>query len=220
MCTAPYCYIDVLDERALGEHVVNQRIDWLVHFSAVLSAVGEANVPLALRINIDGLHNVLSVARQHAVRVFVPSTIGAFGPTSPRVNTPDICTQRPRTIYGVSKVHAELLGEVRASTHAHTLLCSTFIRASVLISVRCAFRGSYRQQSQVVAQRVSEACTSPRTGYADYAIAIFYDALQTGEHKCYLRPDTRLPMMYIDDCLRSVVEVCTGAWMRVRTTHR
>lgn len=120
---------------------MNNRITWLVHYSALLSAVGEANVALARSVNITGkhsghilvsrrickclimtitlllflgLHNILDIAAEHGLRLFVPSTIGAFGPTSPRNPTPDLCVQRPRTIYGVSKVHAELMGEVRS----------------------------------------------------------------------------------------------------------
>lgn len=65
-----------------------------------------------MRVNIEGLHNVMELAKQYRLKIFVPSTIGAFGPDSPRNPTPDLCVQRPRTIYGVSKVHAELLGEV------------------------------------------------------------------------------------------------------------
>lgn len=91
---------------------MNYRIDWLIHFSALLSAIGEENVPLAMRVNVEGLHNVMELAKQYRLKIFVPSTIGAFGPDSPRNPTPDLCVQRPRTIYGVSKVHAELLGEV------------------------------------------------------------------------------------------------------------
>ena len=91
--------------------MVSHRIDWLIHFSALLSAVGENNVPLAVRVNIEGLHNVMELAKQYKLKVFVPSTIGAFGPESPRNPTPNITIQRPKTIYGVSKVHAELLGE-------------------------------------------------------------------------------------------------------------
>lgn len=122
--------------------MVNNRITWLVHYSALLSAIGEANVSLARSVNITGpsnshlglkmlqprkqklkcgllslptgLHNILDIAAEHGLRLFVPSTIGAFGPTSPRNPTPDLCVQRPRTIYGVSKVHAELMGEVRS----------------------------------------------------------------------------------------------------------
>lgn len=138
----PFIYSDILDYKNLREIVVNNRITWLFHYSALLSAVGEANVPLARAVNITGmwqgfkfviptkawesavdvlinpvivpgLHNVLDIAAEHNLRLFVPSTIGAFGPTSPRDPTPDLCIQRPRTIYGVSKVHAELMGEVR-----------------------------------------------------------------------------------------------------------
>ncbi|XP_030851693.1 inactive L-threonine 3-dehydrogenase, mitochondrial-like [Strongylocentrotus purpuratus] len=108
----PYAFVDVLDFRNLQEIIVNESIDWMVHFSAVLSAVGEQNVPLAIKVNIQGLHNVMELAKMYNLRIFCPSTIGAFGPQSPRELTPDLTIQRPRTIYGVAKVHAELLGEV------------------------------------------------------------------------------------------------------------
>ncbi|XP_048852978.1 inactive L-threonine 3-dehydrogenase, mitochondrial-like [Brienomyrus brachyistius] len=110
----PFVYSDILDDKNLRGIVVNNQITWLVHYSALLSAVGEANVSLARAVNITGLHNILDIAVEHSLRLFVPSTIGAFGPTSPRNPTPDLCVQRPRTIYGVSKVHAELMGEVKA----------------------------------------------------------------------------------------------------------
>lgn len=140
----PFVYADVLDYKHLRELIVNYRITWLVHYSALLSAVGEANVALARKINITGLlnthtiymyhllrdccvsplgcsavhlglHNVLDLALENCLRLFVPSTIGAFGPSSPRDPAPDLCVQRPRTIYGVSKVHGELMGEVGQS---------------------------------------------------------------------------------------------------------
>lgn len=134
--SGPYIYADILDFKNLQEIIVNHRIDWLIHFSALLSAVGEQNVPLAIRVNIEGkflrifwmdplhsgiiflqcfssgVHNVLELAKQYDLKIFIPSTIGAFGPDSPRNPTPDLTIQRPRTIYGVSKVHTELLGEV------------------------------------------------------------------------------------------------------------
>ncbi|XP_047677658.1 L-threonine 3-dehydrogenase, mitochondrial-like isoform X2 [Tachysurus fulvidraco] len=109
--SGPFIYADILDYKNLREIVVNNRITWLVHYSALLSAVCEANVTLARDVNITGLHNILDICAEHGVRLFVPSTIGAFEPTSPRNPTPDLCIQRPRTIYGVSKVHAELIGE-------------------------------------------------------------------------------------------------------------
>lgn len=105
-------FADILDFQNLQEIVVNNRIDWLVHFSALLSAVGESNLALAMKVNIEGVHNVMELSRQYDLRLFIPSTIGAFGPDSPREKTPDVCIQRPKTIYGVSKVHTELLGEV------------------------------------------------------------------------------------------------------------
>merc|ERR1719341_161048 len=177
----PFLFADVLDFKCLQEIVVNHRIDWLVHFSALLSAVGEQNVPLAVRVNIEGLHNVIELSKQYKLKLFVPSTIGAFGPESPRNPTPNLCIQRPKTIYGVSKVHAELLGE--------------YYHKRFNLDFRCLrFPGIISYDSH------------PGGGTTDYADQIFHDALTTGKHVCYLRPDTRLPMMYIDDCLRSTIE--------------
>ena len=86
----PFVYADILDFKNLQEIIVNKQIDWLVHFSALLSAIGEKNVPLAMRVNIEGFHNILELARQYKLKLFVPSTIGAFGPDSPRNSTPGI----------------------------------------------------------------------------------------------------------------------------------
>ncbi|XP_013382605.1 L-threonine 3-dehydrogenase, mitochondrial [Lingula anatina] len=178
----PFLYADILDFKNLQEIIVNQRVDWLVHFSALLSAIGEANIPLAMRVNIEGVHNVMELAKQYHLKLFIPSTIGAFGPSSPRNPTPDLAIQRPQTIYGVSKVHAELLGE--------------YYNYRFGLDFRCLrFPG------------VISADTNPGGGTTDYAVKIFHDALRTGHHECYLEPDTRLPMMYIDDCLRSLMEV-------------
>lgn len=177
----PFLFADVLDFKCLQEIVVNHRIDWLVHFSALLSAVGEHNVPLAVRVNIEGLHNVIELSKQYKLKLFVPSTIGAFGPESPRNPTPNLCIQRPKTIYGVSKVHAELMGEYY---HKRFNLDFRSLRFPGIISYD----------------------SHPGGGTTDYAVQIFHDALTTGVHKCYLKPDTRLPMMYLEDCLRSTVE--------------
>ncbi|GFQ90291.1 l-threonine 3-dehydrogenase, mitochondrial, partial [Trichonephila clavata] len=178
----PYIYADILDFKNLREIIVNYRIDWLIHLSALLSAVGEANVPLAMRVNIEGLHNVMELAKEYRLKIFVPSTIGAFGPHSPRNPTPDLCVQRPRTIYGVSKVHAELLGEYY---HFKYGLDFRSLRFPGVIS----------------------GDTAPGGGTTDYAVGIFHEALRTGRFKCYLRKDTKLPMMYVEDCLRSIIEL-------------
>ncbi|CAF1164312.1 unnamed protein product [Rotaria sordida] len=177
-----YRYADVMDIKQVQELLVNNQIDWLIHLSALLSAVGEKNVPLAMKLNIEGTHHMLELARKYKCRIFIPSTIGAFGPDSPRNPTPDLCIQRPRTIYGVSKVHAELLGEY------------FFYRFGV--DFRCLrFPG------------IISADTKPGGGTTDYAIEIFHEALKSGSYKCYLRGDTRLPMMWIDDCIQSIINI-------------
>lgn len=108
-------YADILDFKNLQSIVVNERIDWLVHFSAILSAVGEQNVSQALQVNVEGVHNILELCRRNNLRLFCPSTIGAFGPETPSNPAPDLTIQRPKTIYGVAKVHMELLGEVNTT---------------------------------------------------------------------------------------------------------
>lgn len=182
--SGPYVYADILDYKTLQELVVNHHIDWLIHFSALLSAVGETNVPLAMQVNIQGLHNILELAKQYRLKLFIPSTIGAFGPDTPRNPTPDLTIQRPRTIYGVSKVHAELMGEYY---HHKFGLDFRSLRFPGVIS----------------------ADTAPGGGTTDYAIHIFHAALKSGKYRCFLGPETRLPMMYIDDCLRSIIEFMT-----------
>ncbi|XP_034051669.1 L-threonine 3-dehydrogenase, mitochondrial-like [Gymnodraco acuticeps] len=177
----PFIFSDILDSKNLREIVVNNNISWLIHYSAVLSAVGENNIALAKEVNITGLHNILDIATDHGLRVFVPSTIGAFGPSSPRDPTPELCVQRPRTIYGVSKVHAELMGEYYHHRYGLDFRC---LRYPGIIS----------------------ANSNPGGGTTDYAVQIFHTAVKTGCFECNLRSDTLLPMMYIDDCLRATLE--------------
>ncbi|XP_023570436.1 L-threonine 3-dehydrogenase, mitochondrial isoform X2 [Octodon degus] len=129
----------------------------------------------------SGLHNILDLAEEYNLRLFIPSTIGAFGSTSPRNRTPDLCVQRPRTIYGVSKVHAELMGEYYNYRSGLDFRC---LRYPGVIS----------------------ADSQPGGGTTDYAIQIFHDAVKTGKFECNLRASTRLPMMYVDDCLRATLE--------------
>ncbi|XP_042221428.1 L-threonine 3-dehydrogenase, mitochondrial-like [Homarus americanus] len=180
--SGPYVFADILDFKCLQEIVVTYRIDWFVHFSALLSAIGEQNVPLAIRVNIEGLHNVMELSKQYNLRVFVPSTIGAFGPDSPRNPTPNLTIQRPRTIYGVSKVHGELLGEYYNHRFGLDFRCLRF-------------------------PGVISSDTQTGGGTTDYAVQIFHDAIEGRHMECYLKPTTRLPMMYIEDCLRSLWEV-------------
>ncbi|CAJ0588278.1 unnamed protein product [Cylicocyclus nassatus] len=175
-----YAYLDVLNRERIEQMVVDKGIDTIVHYSALLSAIGEQNVPLALQVNCHGVENVLEVAKRHNLKIFIPSTIGAFGPTTPPDNVPDVTIQCPTTIYGVSKVFAERLGEYY---HHRFGVDFRSLRFPGIISA-----------------------TKPGGGTTDYAIQIFYDALEKGKHTCYLKPDTRLPMMYDTDCMASVVQ--------------
>ncbi|XP_078490647.1 L-threonine 3-dehydrogenase, mitochondrial [Ciona intestinalis] len=177
----PYAYADTLNYDAIKEMAVNHRADWLIHFSALLSAVGEANVPLAVKVNINGMHNVLDVANELGLKLFIPSTIGAFGTDSPRNPTPDVCIQRPKTIYGVAKVHAERMGE--------------YYHHRFNLDFRCLrFPG------------IISCDTKPGGGTTDYAVDIFHKALSNGSFVCNVAPDTRLPMMQIDDCLDATIK--------------
>ncbi|UYV77861.1 TDH, partial [Cordylochernes scorpioides] len=233
--TGPYIYADILDFKNLQEIVVNHRVDWLIHFSVLLSAVGEHNVPLAIRVNIEGVHNMLELARQYHLRLFVPSTIGAFGPESPQELTPDLCVQRPKTIYGVSKVHSELMESKRrlrkpTCVTVTTLLpkCRALFIYLDLISLpyvynpNCALSWCFNNMvsgcqyyhhkfgldfRSLRLPGIISADTNPGGGTTDYAVQIFHDALMYGKYDCYLKPNTRLPMMYIKDCLRSLMEI-------------
>jgi threonine 3-dehydrogenase len=178
----PFQFADILEFKGLQKIIVNHDINWVIHFSALLSAVGEQNTALALRVNIEGFHNVIELAKQYHLRLFVPSTIGAFGPTSPKNPTPDFTIQRPTTIYGVSKVHVELMGEYYHNKFGLDFRC---LRLPGVLS----------------------ADTPPGGGTTDYAVHVFHKALSEGNYECYLNPNTRLPMIYIDDCLRAIMEV-------------
>lgn len=179
--SGPYRYANILNKSSLEEIIVEHRIDQVVHFSALLSAMGEMNVTLALQVNIEGFHNIIDLSKIHDLKLFCPSTIGAFGPETPRNPTPDLTVQRPKTIYGVSKVYMELLGEYY---HHRYGLDFRSARFPGIISA-----------------------TTPGGGTTDYAVQIFYDAIESGHHECFLSPETRLPMMYISDCIQSVIQM-------------
>jgi threonine 3-dehydrogenase len=107
----PFLYANVTEYASLAQIVVEHKIDWVVHNSSILSANGERNPQLALDVNVKGIQNVLELARNHKLRILAPSTIAVFGPSTPKENTPDSTIMRPTTVYGLTKVHLELLGE-------------------------------------------------------------------------------------------------------------
>jgi threonine 3-dehydrogenase len=189
----PYIYADVTDIKDMHSIVVNNNIDTVVHFSAILSALGEKDVQKALAVNIAGLHNILELCRAHRLKLFCPSTIGAFGPDAPKI-CPDLTVQRPRTVYGVAKVHMELLGEYY---HHRYGLDFRSLRFPGVISPNM-----------------------PGGGTTDYAIHIFYDVLRSRRYECFLREDTRLPMIYIDDCLEATIKCLEAPPERFNTDGR
>jgi nucleoside-diphosphate-sugar epimerase len=187
-----FCCIDVTDRRALEEAVTTRGIDTLYHMAAVLSVVGERDPHRAWRVNVGGLENVLEVARTTGVRrLFLPSSIAVFGPQTPRDPAPQDTVLRPTTVYGVTKVTGELLGDY-------------YVRRYGLDVRGLRYPG------------IISALTPPGGGTTDYAVAIFYDAITDRQHTCYLREDTVLPMMYMPDCIRATIDLMEADPERLR----
>jgi nucleoside-diphosphate-sugar epimerase len=150
------------------------------HFAALLSADAEARPDVAWSVNVGSLQAVLDVARQSRAAVFLPSSIGAFGPTTPGVGTPQDTTQRPTTLYGITKVTAELLCDYHARRFG---LDTRGLRLPCLISLALPKGG----------------------GTTDYAVEIFHQALRHQRYTCRLEPDTRLDMMYMPDAVAAII---------------
>eukprot|EP00727_Mastigamoeba_balamuthi_P012873 m51a1_g8208 Threonine dehydrogenase (338) ;pseudo; r:57996-59498 len=179
----PFERLDVTRPQDYEALVSKYRVDYLVHNAAILSGTGEKNFELAMRVNIRGLETALELARAHRLRIYVTSSIAAFGPESgPKELMPDVVAQRPTTIYGISKLYAEALG--------------SYYRSKWGVDFRCMrFPGivSWKQ--------------CPSGGTTDFSTEMFYYALQGQHYVCPLRPDTRLPMMYMDDALKATADI-------------
>lgn len=184
--TGPYIALDVRDSAALEKTVQQYNIDTIYHLAALLSAVAEEQPQLAWDVNINGLLAVLEIARLHNCSVFHPSSIGAFGPTTPRHKTPQETLQRPNTMYGVAKVASELLCDYYFTRYG---VDTRGVRYPGLISYE----------------------TLPGSGTTDYAVYIFYGALREKRYCCFLAPTTRLDMMYMPDAIRAAIEIMEAA---------
>lgn len=174
--------LDCTDYEQLERCAKTHHIGTIYHLAALLSARAEANPQLAWQINMQSVCNVLELAWEHNCAVFVPSSIGAFGPSTPREATPQDTIQRPSTMYGVTKVAAELLSDYY---HTRFGVDTRGLRFPGLISHR----------------------TPPGGGTTDYAVEIFYQALQEGSYNCFLRGDTQLDMMYMPDAIRATISL-------------
>ena len=178
----PFEHLDCTKMRQIQEVVRRHDIGTIYHLGALLSAVAEDKPHAAWDLNMGGLYRVLEVARQSQCAVFFPSSIGAFGPTTPREQTPQDTVQRPTTMYGVTKVAGELLSDYYALRFG---VDTRGLRLPGIIS----------------------HVTPPGGGTTDYAVEIFYQAIRYRHYTCFLRPDTRLDMMYMPDAIRAMILV-------------
>jgi nucleoside-diphosphate-sugar epimerase len=174
--------VDCTQPHQLHEVVRRHDIAAIYHLAALLSAVAEEKPQIAWSLNMGGLYNLLEVARQYGCQVFFPSSIGAFGPSTPRDQTPQETIQRPTTMYGVTKVAGELLCDYYATRFE---VDTRGLRLPGLIS----------------------HSAPPGGGTTDYAVEIFRQALRYRHYTCFLGPDTRLDMMYMPDAVRAMIEL-------------
>ncbi len=178
----PIEHVDCTRPGQLQEVVRRHGVGTVYHLAAMLSAVAEDKPQAAWHLNMGGLYDVLEIARQCQCAVFFPSSIGAFGPTTPRDGTPQETIQRPITMYGVTKVAGELLCDY----YAHRFgVDARGLRLPGLISY----------------------VAPPGGGTTDYAVEIFYQAIRYRHYTCFLRPDTALPMMYMPDALSAIMQL-------------
>ncbi len=188
---------DANDKAALLAVVNRHDIGTIYHLASILSAKGEQNPDLAWDVNMTSLKHVLDIAKDLKLqRIFWPSSIAAFGPTTPREYTPQKTVLEPTTMYGVTKIAGELLCQYY------------YIKYGVDVrSIRYPGLISYK--------------TPPGGGTTDYAVAIFYDALKSRKYHCFLRADTVLPMMYMDDAIRGTIEFMEAetSKIKVRTSY-
>ena len=188
---APYGHLDCTEPHQLHEAVRRYDVGTIYHLAALLSASAEAAPQLAWSVNMNGLYNVLEVARGYGCQVFFPSSIGAFGPTTPRDATPQVTVQRPTTIYGVTKVAGELLCDYYASRFG---IDTRGLRLPGLVSYVAA----------------------PGGGTTDYAVEMFYHAVRYGRYTCFLSADTRLDMMYMPDAIAAMMDLMAADSGRLR----
>ena len=180
--TGVYESVDVLDAKKLGEVCRKHDINQIVHLAAILSAVGESKPQLAYDINMNGLFNVLEVARETGSGVFTPSSIAAFGPSTPKDMTPQDTVQRPTTMYGVTKVAGELLCDYY---HQRYGVDTRGVRFPGLISYKAL----------------------PGGGTTDYAVHIYYEAIKNRKYTSYIAQGTKMDMMYMPDAIKSILDL-------------
>jgi nucleoside-diphosphate-sugar epimerase len=181
--TGPYVSLDVMNKEMLHVQIIRQGVTQIYHLAAILSATGEKNPGLAWHLNMQGLLNVLDIAREEKIhKVYWPSSIAVFGPTSPKQNCPQQTIIEPITVYGISK-------------YAGEFWCNYFFNRFGVDVRSLRYPGLISYKSQ------------PGGGTTDYAVEIFYEALEEKKYTCFLNGNSFLPMMYMPDAIRATIEL-------------
>lgn len=189
--TGPYVSLDVMNKEMLHVQVIRQNITQIYLLAAILSATGEKNPNLAWSLNMTSLLNVLDIAREEKLhKVYWPSSIAVFGPTSPKINCPQQTIIEPITVYGISKYAGEFWCNYYNKRYGVDVRS---LRYPGLISYKSA----------------------PGGGTTDYAVEIFYDAIEDKKYTCCLTEHTALPMMYMPDAIRATIELMESPTNRI-----
>lgn len=178
----PFIQMDAMDAKQVFEVVRKNKVTQVYMLAAMLSATAEQNIKLAWKLNMDGLLNFLDIAKEEKLKLFWPSSIAVFGPTTPRRNTPQHTIMEPSTVYGISKLAGERWCEYYFMKYGVDVRS---LRYPGLISWK----------------------TMPGGGTTDYAIDIFHEAVKNKSYQCFLEADTMLPMMYMEDALRATISL-------------
>lgn len=193
--TGPFVALDVMNKEMLHVQVIRQNITQVYLLAALLSATAEKNPNLAWNINMTALLHVLDVAREEKLhKVYWPSSIAVFGPTSPKKDCPQQTIIEPTTVYGISKYAGEFW------CHYYHQRYGVDVR-----SLRYPGLISYK--------------ASPGGGTTDYAVEIFHEALEQGRYECFLKEDTYLPMMYMPDAIRATLELMEAPAKKISVRH-
>jgi len=194
--SGPVEVIDAMNIDDIENVIKKYEVDSIFHLASLLSAVGEKNPDLAWKVNMGTLKNMLDLAKKHNIKLFWPSSIACFGPTTPRVDTPQTTVLEPNTMYGITKVAGELL-------------CNYYFEKFGVDVRSLRYPGiiSYK--------------TLPGGGTTDYAIEIFYDAIKKGEYSCFLKADATLPMMYMPDAIKATIDIMEAEKdnIKIRTSY-
>ena len=187
----PFEILEVTKRDMIENVVKKYDIDTIYHMVAIMSATGEKNPQHAWDVNMNGMYNIFEIARERGIRIFHPSSIAVFGPETPRDNTPQETVIKPRTIYGITKLAGEQLGEYYFRKFGVDI---RGVRYPGIISNK----------------------TLPGGGTTDYAVEIFYEAIKNKRYTCFLGPDSTLPMMYMPDCINATLQLMDADVSKLR----